>query len=88
VHLVAVGCASCRVVGSRRGAVPGDRLRCSVGDAFGAQDMPVRLSCWLRWLQVIVSTDVMARGVDLDRVNLVVNMDVPLEAATYMHRWV
>jgi superfamily II DNA/RNA helicase len=28
----------------------------------------------------------MARGVDLERVNLVVNLDLPLEAATYMHR--
>ncbi len=28
----------------------------------------------------------MARGVDLARVNLVVNLDLPREAATYMHR--
>jgi superfamily II DNA/RNA helicase len=28
----------------------------------------------------------MARGVDLARVNLVVNLDLPHEAATYMHR--
>lgn len=37
-------------------------------------------------LRVVVSTDVLARGVDLDRVNLVVNADLPREAATYMHR--
>ncbi|EFJ49377.1 hypothetical protein VOLCADRAFT_38357, partial [Volvox carteri f. nagariensis] len=36
--------------------------------------------------QVMVSTDVMARGVDLERVNLVVNLDLPHDAATYMHR--
>ena len=38
-------------------------------------------------LQVIVSTDVMARGVDLDRVNVVANLDLPMDAATYVHRW-
>ena len=36
--------------------------------------------------QVMVSTDVIARGVDLDRVNLVVNLDLPYDAATYVHR--
>ena len=37
--------------------------------------------------QVIVSTDVMARGVDLDRVNVVANLDLPHDSATYVHRW-
>jgi superfamily II DNA/RNA helicase len=37
-------------------------------------------------LRLLVSTDVMARGVDLDRVNLVVNLDLPPDAATYVHR--
>ncbi|MEW5310630.1 MAG: hypothetical protein WDW38_002409 [Sanguina aurantia] len=36
--------------------------------------------------RVIVSTDVLARGVDLERVNLVANLDLPRSAATYMHR--
>ena len=36
--------------------------------------------------QVMVSTDVMARGVDLDRVNVVANLDLPHDAATYVHR--
>jgi superfamily II DNA/RNA helicase len=29
-------------------------------------------------MQVVVSTDVLARGVDLERVNLVVNLDLPV----------
>lgn len=29
-------------------------------------------------LQVVVSTDVLARGVDLERVNLVINLDLPV----------
>jgi hypothetical protein len=37
-------------------------------------------------VRIIVSTDVMARGVDFDRVNLVVNIDLPPDAATYVHR--
>ncbi|GAX76322.1 hypothetical protein CEUSTIGMA_g3768.t1 [Chlamydomonas eustigma] len=37
-------------------------------------------------LRVIVSTDVMARGVDLDRVNVVANLDLPRDSATYVHR--
>ncbi|CAG9463678.1 unnamed protein product [Pedinophyceae sp. YPF-701] len=37
-------------------------------------------------LRVVVSTDLVARGVDLDRVNIVVNVDVPRDAATYVHR--
>lgn len=37
-------------------------------------------------LRVMVCTDVMARGVDLDRVNLVALLDLPPDAATYVHR--
>ncbi|CAD7705005.1 unnamed protein product [Ostreobium quekettii] len=37
-------------------------------------------------LRVIVSTDLVARGVDLERVNLVCCLDVPQDPATYMHR--
>jgi superfamily II DNA/RNA helicase len=36
--------------------------------------------------RVVVATDVMARGVDLERVNLVGLLDVPPDAATYVHR--
>lgn len=36
--------------------------------------------------RVLVSTDLTARGVDLARVNLVVNLDLPPEAATLLHR--
>ena len=36
--------------------------------------------------RVLVSTDLTARGVDLEHVNLVVTLDVPPDGATYMHR--
>jgi len=37
-------------------------------------------------LRVVVSTDVAARGVDLDKVTLVINFDLPEDSATLMHR--
>ena len=37
-------------------------------------------------VRVAVTTDLAARGIDLDRVNLVVNLDLPADAATYAHR--
>ncbi|MDO5025699.1 MAG: DEAD/DEAH box helicase [Trueperella sp.] len=37
-------------------------------------------------LDVLVATDVAARGLDVDRIELVVNYDVPREVDTYVHR--
>lgn len=37
-------------------------------------------------LDVIVATDVAARGLDVERIGLVVNYDVPREADAYVHR--
>ncbi|WP_017178684.1 DEAD/DEAH box helicase [Actinomyces timonensis] len=37
-------------------------------------------------LDVLVATDVAARGLDVDRIGLVVNFDVPREAEAYVHR--
>ncbi|CAM5778636.1 DEAD/DEAH box helicase [Cellulomonas persica] len=37
-------------------------------------------------LDVLVATDVAARGLDVDRLGLVVNYDVPREPETYVHR--
>ncbi len=37
-------------------------------------------------LDVLVATDVAARGLDVDRIGLVVNFDIPREAETYVHR--
>ena len=35
---------------------------------------------------MLVSTDLTARGIDVERVNLVVNLDVPRDGETYLHR--
>jgi ATP-dependent RNA helicase DeaD len=37
-------------------------------------------------LDVVVATDVAARGLDVDRIGLVVNLDMPREIESYVHR--
>ena len=37
-------------------------------------------------LDIIVATDIIARGIDIDDISLVVNYDVPREAEDYVHR--
>lgn len=37
-------------------------------------------------VQVIVATDILARGIDVDDIEMVVNYDVPREAEDYVHR--
>ncbi|XP_007437902.2 probable ATP-dependent RNA helicase DDX20, partial [Python bivittatus] len=36
--------------------------------------------------RVLISTDLTSRGIDAEKVNLVVNLDMPLDWETYMHR--
>ncbi|XP_074536872.1 putative ATP-dependent RNA helicase DDX20 [Halichoeres trimaculatus] len=36
--------------------------------------------------RVLISTDLTSRGIDADKVNLVINLDVPQDWETYMHR--
>ncbi|XP_046426261.1 uncharacterized protein LOC124182713 [Neodiprion fabricii] len=36
--------------------------------------------------RIMVTTDLTARGIDAENVNLIVNLDVPLDGATYLHR--
>ncbi|EPB89423.1 hypothetical protein HMPREF1544_03792 [Mucor circinelloides 1006PhL] len=37
-------------------------------------------------LRLLVCSDLIARGIDVDRVNLVINLDLPWEVETYLHR--
>ncbi|MBE2894803.1 DEAD/DEAH box helicase [Spirabiliibacterium falconis] len=37
-------------------------------------------------LNILIATDVAARGLDVDRISLVVNYDIPLDAESYVHR--
>ncbi|XP_043290196.1 probable ATP-dependent RNA helicase DDX10 isoform X2 [Venturia canescens] len=56
----------------------------------GNQEMTKRLdaidklkNCQCR---ILLTTDLTARGIDAENVNLIVNLDVPNDAATYLHR--
>ncbi|AFP85883.1 DNA/RNA helicase, superfamily II [secondary endosymbiont of Heteropsylla cubana] len=37
-------------------------------------------------LDILIATDVAARGLDVDRISLVVNYDIPLDSESYVHR--
>ncbi|OOH91809.1 ATP-dependent RNA helicase [Pasteurellaceae bacterium 15-036681] len=37
-------------------------------------------------LDIVVATDVAARGIDIERISLVVNYDIPLDSESYVHR--
>ncbi|KAH9494687.1 hypothetical protein Btru_020233 [Bulinus truncatus] len=36
--------------------------------------------------RILISTDLTSRGIDADKVNLVINMDIPSDHETYLHR--
>ncbi|MFP3028896.1 MAG: DEAD/DEAH family ATP-dependent RNA helicase [Arsenophonus sp.] len=37
-------------------------------------------------LDILIATDVAARGLDIERISLVVNYDIPMDAESYVHR--
>ena len=39
-----------------------------------------------RKLQILVATDILSRGIDIDSIELVINFDVPADAEDYIHR--
>lgn len=39
-----------------------------------------------RNIQILVATDVIARGIDIEKIDLVINYDVPRDAEDYVHR--
>ncbi|XP_065335598.1 probable ATP-dependent RNA helicase DDX20 [Cloeon dipterum] len=53
-------------------------------------DQPARLRVIKKFYdfkcRVLLSTDLVARGIDVANVNLVINFDVPMTSATYLHR--
>lgn len=57
---------------------------------IGSQDQCIRTSTLDRFRQyksrILITSDLMARGVDIENINLVINIDVPRESSTYLHR--
>ena len=39
-----------------------------------------------RNIQILVATDIIARGIDIEKIDLVINYDVPRDAEDYVHR--
>lgn len=56
----------------------------------GAQDQKTRLDAFNKFREfktrILIATDLMARGIDSENVNLVINLELPDDAATYLHR--
>lgn len=56
----------------------------------GAMDQPARLDIFKKFrafqTKILVTTDLMSRGVDSEHLNLVINLDLPDNEATYLHR--
>lgn len=57
---------------------------------IGSQDQCIRTSTLDKFRQyksrILTTSDLMARGVDIENVNLIINIDVPRESSTYLHR--
>lgn len=57
---------------------------------LGSQQQSIRTSTFTRFCssqsRILVASDLMARGVDVENVNLVINLDIPSDSSTYLHR--
>ncbi len=56
----------------------------------GSMSQQERLACYKSFKdgdkRILVATDLVARGIDIERVNIVINYDMPSSADTYLHR--
>ncbi len=66
------------------------KLKFKVGEMHSDLDQSVREQVMLDFksgkVKVLVATDIVARGIDIDDIELVINYDVPHEAEDYVHR--
>ncbi|RLN83887.1 hypothetical protein BBO99_00001757 [Phytophthora kernoviae] len=59
---------------------------CITGSQTQATRLEVMEAFRASRFRVLVSTDLTARGIDIDKVNFVVNLDLPRDPPTYLHR--
>lgn len=56
----------------------------------GSQDQSQRLQVLEKLVKfkcrILIATDLMARGIDIENVNLIINLDLPYDGFTYLHR--
>lgn len=66
------------------------RAGLKVGEMHSDLDQPTRERVMLDFrasrIDILVATDIVARGIDIDDITMVVNYDVPHEAEDYVHR--
>lgn len=66
------------------------KLKVKVGEMHSDLDQTTRENVILDFksgkINVLVATDIVARGIDIDDIELVINYDVPHEAEDYVHR--
>lgn len=57
---------------------------------LGSQEQSIRTTTFKKFCssqtRILIASDLMARGVDVENVNLVINLDVPGNSSTYLHR--
>ncbi|CRK89080.1 CLUMA_CG002569, isoform A [Clunio marinus] len=56
----------------------------------GAQEQSQRLKVLDKLVKfkcrILITTDLMARGIDIENINLIINLDLPYDCFTYLHR--
>lgn len=56
----------------------------------GGQEQSQRLSVLNKLInfqcRILITTDLMARGIDIENINLIINLDLPYDCVTYLHR--
>jgi ATP-dependent RNA helicase RhlE len=66
------------------------RSRFSVKEIHSDLDQPAREQTLLefksRRLPILIATDILSRGIDIDNIDLVINYDVPNDGEDYVHR--
>lgn len=57
---------------------------------IGSHEQKLRTSTFQKFCKfesrILIASDVLARGIDVENVNLVLNLDVPTDSSTYLHR--
>ena len=59
--------------------------RCTVTSRRSCVSVP-STSCVNARLDILIATDVVARGLDVERITHVVNYDIPYDTESYVHR--
>ncbi|MBN1241225.1 MAG: DEAD/DEAH box helicase [Spirochaetales bacterium] len=71
---------------ARRLGINGVECEFIMGDLPQSQRLKIIDNLKAGRLEILVATDVAARGLDVEALDLVVNYDVPLDAESYVHR--